>query len=155
MEVPNPSEAAAAAIDAASSVMTDMGAPADMVDTMATAAQEGFDTALADGATPGDAFEAAGDSVDSAFGSEGDMGPPPDGDMAMGPDGEMGPPPEGDMGPGPDENGPTTRGDMGPDQTKVVLHQETWPDQAETDVPSPPGVIWHHHRRRHGATARW
>ena len=30
-----------AAIDAASSVMTDMGAPADMVDTMATAAQEG------------------------------------------------------------------------------------------------------------------
>ena len=39
----DPSEAAAAAIDAASSVMTDMGAPADMVDTMATAAQAGFD----------------------------------------------------------------------------------------------------------------
>ena len=58
-----------------------MGAPADMVDTMASAAQDGFDSALADGATPGDAFEAAGDSVDEAFGGEGDMGESPD-DMA-------------------------------------------------------------------------
>ena len=41
----DPSEAAAAAIDAASTVMTDMGAPADMVDTMASAAQDGFDSA--------------------------------------------------------------------------------------------------------------
>ena len=87
----DPSEAAAAAIDAASTVMTDMGAPADMVDTMASAAQDGFDSALADGASPGDAFEAAGDSVDEAFGGEGDMGEGPD-DMAMGPEGDMGPP---------------------------------------------------------------
>ena len=101
----DPSEAAAAAIDAASTVMTDMGAPADMVDTMASAAQDGFDSALADGASPGDAFEAAGDSVDEAFGGEGDMGEGPD-DMAMGP--------EGDMGPGPDEMGPPPEGDMGP-----------------------------------------
>ena len=72
----DPSEAAAAAIDAASTVMTDMGAPADMVDTMASAAQDGFDSALADGASPGDAFEAAGDSVDEAFGGEGDMAGP-------------------------------------------------------------------------------
>ncbi len=77
----DPSEAAAAAIDAASTVMTDMGAPADMVDTMASAAQDGFDSALADGAGPGDAFEAAGDSVDEAFGDEGDMGPGPEMDQ--------------------------------------------------------------------------
>ena len=32
----SPTEAAAAAIDAASGVMTDMGAPPEMVDTMAT-----------------------------------------------------------------------------------------------------------------------
>ena len=76
----DPSEAAGAAIEAASTVMTEMGAPADMVDTMASAAQDGFDSALADGANPGDAFEAAGDSVDTAFGGEGDMGS--DGPMA-------------------------------------------------------------------------
>ena len=39
----SPSEAATAAIDAASSIMTDMGAPPEMVDTMASAAQDGFD----------------------------------------------------------------------------------------------------------------
>ena len=48
----DPSVAASQAIDAASTVMTEMGAPADMVDTMASAAQDGFDSALADGATP-------------------------------------------------------------------------------------------------------
>ena len=44
----DPSVAASQAIDAASTVMTEMGAPADMVDTMASAAQDGFDSALAD-----------------------------------------------------------------------------------------------------------
>ena len=42
----SPTEAAAAAIDAASGVMTDMGAPPEMVDTMASAAQDGFDAAI-------------------------------------------------------------------------------------------------------------
>ena len=68
------------------------------------------------------------------FGGEGDMGEGPDGhDLMAGPDGEMGPPPEGDMGPGPDEMGPPPEGDMGPLQTKVVLHQEIWPDQDQMD----------------------
>ena len=80
--------------------MTDMGAPPEMVDTMASAAQDGFDAAIDSGMSPMEAFDAAGESVDAAFGD----GPPP-GDMA-GPDGEMGPPPEGDMGP--------AEGDMGP-----------------------------------------
>ena len=48
-------------------------------------------TAIDSGMSPMDAFDAAGESVDAAFGD----GPPP-GDMGPGPDGPMGPPPEGD-----------------------------------------------------------
>ena len=103
----SPADAAAAAIDAASGVMTDMGAPPEMVDTMATAAQEGFDQAIENGLSPQDAFDAAGENVDAAFGD----GPPP-GDMGPGPDGPMGPPP-GDMGPGPDGPMGPPPGDMG------------------------------------------
>ena len=78
----SPTEAATAAIDAASSVMTDMGAPPEMVDTMASAAQDGFDQAIETGMSPADAFDAAGESVDAAFGegpmgAEGDMGAAP------------------------------------------------------------------------------
>ena len=67
----------------ASSVMTDMGAPPEMVDTMASAAQDGFDQAIETGMSPADAFDAAGESVDAAFGegpmgAEGDMGAAPD-----------------------------------------------------------------------------
>ena len=58
--------------------MTDMGAPPEMVDTMASAAQDGFDTAIDSGMSPMEAFDAAGESVDAAFGD----GPPPgEGDM--------------------------------------------------------------------------
>ena len=53
--------------------MTEMGAPPEMVDTMASAAQDGFDSAIDSGMSPMDAFGAAGDSVDAAFGD----GPPP------------------------------------------------------------------------------
>ena len=74
----DPSAAASAAIEAAGAVMTEMGAPADMVDTMSSAAQDGFDAAIDSGMSPMDAFGAAGDSVDAAFGD----GPPPGGDMA-------------------------------------------------------------------------
>ena len=42
----DPSAAASAAIEAAGAVMTEMGAPADMVDTMSSAAQDGFDSAI-------------------------------------------------------------------------------------------------------------
>ena len=49
-------DAAAAGIEAAGAVMTDMGAPQDMVDTMSTAATEGINQAIADGASPADAF---------------------------------------------------------------------------------------------------
>ena len=42
----DPSAAASAAIEAAGAVMTEMGAPADMVDTMSSAAQDGFRTAF-------------------------------------------------------------------------------------------------------------
>ncbi len=79
----SPSEAASAAIEAAGVVMTDMGAPPEMVDTMASAAQEGFDLAIDSGMSPMEAFDAARESVDSAFDDElplsGDMGPEPDG----------------------------------------------------------------------------
>ena len=68
----DPSAAASAAIEAAGAVMTEMGAPADMVDTMSSAAQDGFDAAIDSGMSPMDAFGAAGDSVDAAFGD----GPP-------------------------------------------------------------------------------
>ena len=98
--------------------MTDMGAPPEMVDTMASAAQEGFDTAIESGMEPMEAFDAAGESVDAAFGD----GPPPEGDMGPPPEGDMGPPPEGDMEPPPE-------GDMGPPREKVDPHQETWQDQ--------------------------
>ena len=45
----DPSEAASAAIDAAAGVMTDMGAPPEMVDTMASSANEGFTEAIESG----------------------------------------------------------------------------------------------------------
>ena len=90
----DPSAAASAAIEAAGAVMTEMGAPADMVDTMSSAAQDGFDSAIGSGMSPMEAFDAAGESVDAAFGD----GPPPgmEGDMAIDPDTGMAPqPPEG------------------------------------------------------------
>ena len=68
----DPSAAASAAIEAAGAVMTEMGAPPEMVDTMANAAQDGFDSAIGSGMSPMEAFDAAGQSVDTAFGD----GPP-------------------------------------------------------------------------------
>ena len=79
----DPSEAASAAIDAAAGVMTDMGAPPEMVDTMASSANEGFTEAIESGMGPMEALmqELV---VDTAMEAEfGPMGPPP-GDM--GPD---------------------------------------------------------------------
>ena len=46
-----------------------------MVDTMSSAAQDGFDSAISSGMSPMEAFDAAGESVDAAFGD----GPPPGG----------------------------------------------------------------------------
>ena len=63
----SPAEAVAAAIEAASGVMTDMGAPMEMVSTMASAAQKGFDQAIKRGLSPKEAFDAAGESVNAAF----------------------------------------------------------------------------------------
>ena len=97
----DPAEAATQAIEAAGAVMTDMGAPADMVDTMASAATEGFQEAADAGMNPQECFDAAGDSVETAFGGD-PAGPPPEGDMGPPPEGDMGPPPEGDMGPPPE-----------------------------------------------------
>ncbi len=68
-----PSKAAAAAIDAAATVMTNMGAPTDIVEKMSSAAQNGFDTALANGASPEDAFSAAGDSIEIAMGGSDEL----------------------------------------------------------------------------------
>ena len=45
----SPGDAAASAIDAASGVMTEMGADPAMVDTMSTSASEGFSEALDSG----------------------------------------------------------------------------------------------------------
>ena len=68
-----PSQAAADAIDAAATVMTNMGAPTNMVEKMSSAAQNGFDSALAKGASPEDAFSAAADSVEKAMSGEEDF----------------------------------------------------------------------------------
>ena len=98
----DPSAAASAAIEAAGAVMTEMGAPPEMVDTMANAAQDGFDSAIGSGMSPMEAFDAAGQSVDTAFGD----GPPP------GMEGDTPPPGmEGDMPP------PGMEGDMPPPET--------------------------------------
>ena len=91
--------------------MTAAGAPPEMVDAMGTAATEGINNAIESGASPAEAFDMAGESVDAAMG---DMGPGP-----ADPGGEFGPPP-GDMGPGgpdgPPPGGPDgpPPGDMGP-----------------------------------------
>jgi|TARA_B100000035_G_C20781476_1_gene457067 hypothetical protein len=68
-----PSKAAAAAIDAAATVMTNMGAPTDLVEKMSSAAQNGFDAALAKGASPEDAFSAAGDSIEIAMSGQDEL----------------------------------------------------------------------------------
>ena len=122
--------------------MTDMGAPADMVDTMSSAAQDGFDTAIADGASPAEAFDAAGDSVDTAFGGgpEGDMGP---GDMAGEP-GPMDGEPGGPGGePGPMDGGPGGPGDMPPpmdgmDEMHTHMDDAASHGPADGDMGPPP-----------------
>ena len=116
----SPSEALSAATEAAGNVMTDMGADPGMVDTMVTSATEGFTSAMEanPGMDPMEAFDAAGNSVDSAFEAEyGPMDGPPtgmDGPSTMtdiSPENEMDdgmqPPPgdapmAGDMQPPPD-----------------------------------------------------
>ena len=120
------SDAASAGMEAAASVMTAAGAPPEMVELW-EAATEGINNAIESGASPAEAFNMAGESVDAMgdmgpetcrypggeFGPPpGDMGPPP-GDMGPGPDGPMGLPP-GDMGPGPDGPMGPPPGDMGP-----------------------------------------
>ena len=120
----DPTAAANAAVDAAASIMTDMGAPTDMVDTMASSAQEGFSSAMDSGMNPMEAFEAAGDSVDTAMTSEyGPMDGPPTGmDAPTSMDGDMPPPGmdyniDGAPPPGAEsyENGPPPmEGDMPP-----------------------------------------
>ena len=71
--------------------MTEMGAPADMVDTMSSAAQDGFDSAIGSGMSPMEAFDAAVKVLmqllvmDHHQGMEGDMPPPGmEGDMPPG-----------------------------------------------------------------------
>ena len=63
-----PSECFLAACTSASDIMTEFGAPSEMVDTMIKAASRGFNDALAAGMNPQQCFDAAGDSVDTEFG---------------------------------------------------------------------------------------
>ncbi len=62
-----PSAAASVAIEAASKIMTEMGAPTEMVALMSKAAQVGFDQALSQGVSPEEAFTCAGESIDQAM----------------------------------------------------------------------------------------
>ena len=61
------SKAASFAIEAASKIMTEMGAPTELVALMSKAAQEGFDLALSQGASAEEAFSSAGESIDQAM----------------------------------------------------------------------------------------
>ena len=105
--------------------MTDMGAPPDMVDTMANAAQEGL---IQLSKVVWNLWKHLMQQAKvlmlhlvmdrlRVIWDQDHMGPdgPPPGDMGPGPDGPMGPPPgeggppPGDMGPGPRTNGTASR----------------------------------------------
>ena len=75
-------DAFTSATDAASATASDYGFSAEQIDPVMTTAQEAFDGAIADGASPEDAFEAAGDAVREAVG-EGDAGASPSADGGM------------------------------------------------------------------------
>ena len=116
----DPSAAASAAIEAAGDVMSVLGATPEMVDTLANAAQDGFDSAIGSGMSPMEAFDAAGQSVDTAFGD----GPPPgmEGDTPPpGMEGDMPPPGmEGDMPPPGDTMPPPGGDDYAADHLQVI-----------------------------------
>ena len=145
----DPTAAANAAVDAAASIMTEMGAPPDMVDTMASSAQEGFSSAMDSGMNPMEAFEAAGDSVDTAMTSEyGPMDGPPTGmDAPTSMEGDMPPPGmdyniDGAPPPGAEsyENGPPPMdGSMPPPTDDMASMDEasSYMDQSAAETPAP------------------
>ena len=105
----SPADAMSSACEAAGTVMADMGCEPAMIDTMVTAASDSF-TEVMDanpGMDPMDAFDAAGEGVDTAMTAEyGPMDGPPTGMDAPTPMEGMDPPPgmDGDMAP-PDPTG--------------------------------------------------
>jgi len=138
-----PVEAASAAMDAAAGIMTDMGAPSEMVSTMVSSASEGFSTAIDSGMDPMQAFDAAGDSVDAAMEAEyGPMGlptgmesetPPP------GTDGEITPPEaETDMVEGPEYGAATPPPEMGPETIGADASSPSMDMDGDGMPPPPP-----------------
>ena len=146
----DPADAFAAATEAASSVMQEMGAPAEMVEGMVDAASEGFNNAIEGGADPMEAFDAAGNSVDQAMdmgpdtapqpGMEGDMAGQPgmEGDMAGQP-GMEGPPvdPMTDMAP-PDPTGELAGSENIAPMPEGMDDMASHMDQASADTAPPP-----------------
>ena len=148
----DPAAAANAAVDAAASIMTEMGAPPNMVETMASSAQEGFSSAMDSGMNPMEAFEAAGESVDTAMTSEyGPMDGPPTGmDAPTSMEGNLPPPGldyniEGPPPPGAEsyENGPPpmdagmSPGDMPPPIDAGMSPGDMPPPGMDGEMPPP------------------